>query len=91
MKTKELPIGSIKANQNNPRIIKDDKFKKLVISIKEFHEMLQIRPIVVNNELIDINMGRILSKFSIGRSFAVEQNTDAACSLCASQGHITPI
>jgi len=40
----------IKLNPNNPRIIKDDKFKKLVQSIKEFPEMLDIRPIVVNKE-----------------------------------------
>ena len=42
-------IGNIKANPNNPRIIKDDKFKKLVKSIKEFPEMLNIRPIVVDS------------------------------------------
>ena len=40
----------IKLNPNNPRIIKDDKFKKLVQSIKDFPEMLDIRPIVVNKD-----------------------------------------
>ena len=40
------------ANENNPRILKDDKFKKLVQSIKDFPEMLEIRPIVVNNEMM---------------------------------------
>jgi hypothetical protein len=39
-------------NENNPRILKDDKFKKLVQSIKEFPEMLEIRPIVVNSEMM---------------------------------------
>jgi hypothetical protein len=39
-------------NTENPRIIKDDKFKKLVQSIKDFPEMLEIRPIVVNNEMM---------------------------------------
>lgn len=39
-------------NADNPRIIKDDKFKKLVQSIKDFPEMLEIRPIVVNNEMM---------------------------------------
>jgi site-specific DNA-methyltransferase (adenine-specific) len=39
-------------NAENPRIIKDDKFKKLVKSIKDFPEMLEIRPIVVNNEMM---------------------------------------
>jgi hypothetical protein len=39
-------------NENNPRILKDDKFKKLMQSIKDFPEMLEIRPIVVNNEMM---------------------------------------
>ena len=43
-------VSEVKANPNNPRIIKDDKFKKLVQSIKEFPEMLELRPIVVNND-----------------------------------------
>lgn len=45
-------ISSIKPNPDNPRIIKDDAFHKLVRSIKEFPEMLDIRPIVVNSEMI---------------------------------------
>jgi hypothetical protein len=45
-------ITDIKSNPNNPRIIKDHKFKKLVASIKEFPEMLSLRPIVVNNDMI---------------------------------------
>lgn len=39
-------ITEIKANPRNPRIIKDDKFAKLVTSIKEFPEMLEKRPLV---------------------------------------------
>lgn len=45
-------INNLKSNPNNPRIIKDDKFHKLVKSIKDFPEMLEIRPIVVNSEMI---------------------------------------
>lgn len=45
-------ISSIKSNPNNPRLIKDDKFHKLVKSIKEFPEMLNIRPIVINSDSI---------------------------------------
>ena len=45
-------ITEIKANPNNPRIIKDDKFAKLVKSIKEFPKMLEIRPIVVNDDMV---------------------------------------
>lgn len=52
MKTEKVKIGKIKNNLNNPRLIKDDKFKKLVKSIKEFPEMLEIRPIVVDKDNI---------------------------------------
>ena len=45
-------INNIKLNPNNPRLIKDDKFKKLVQSIKDFPEMLNIRPIVVNKDMV---------------------------------------
>ena len=47
-----VDIASVKLNPNNPRIIKDDKFKKLVQSVKDFPEMLNIRPIVVNLDRI---------------------------------------
>lgn len=52
MNTEKLPISSIKSNPNNPRIIRDDKFTKLVESIKSFPQMLEIRPIVVNDDMI---------------------------------------
>jgi hypothetical protein len=52
MQIKEMKISEIKANPNNPRLIKDDKFAKLVKSIKEFPEMLKLRPIVVNDDMI---------------------------------------
>ena len=42
----------LRLNQDNPRVIKDEKFKKLVKSIKEFPQMLEIRPIVVNDEMV---------------------------------------
>jgi ParB-like chromosome segregation protein Spo0J len=45
-------ISEIKINPNNPRIIKDDKFKNLVQSVKDFPEMLELRPIVVNKDMI---------------------------------------
>ena len=47
-----LKITDIKNNPNNPRLIKDDKFKKLVQSIKDFPEMLYAREIVVNKDHI---------------------------------------
>ena len=49
---KKIKITDIKFNPNNPRLIKDDKFHKLVKSIQEFPEMLEIRPIVVNDDMI---------------------------------------
>jgi len=49
---KTVKISEVKINPNNPRLIKDDKFKKLVQSIKDFPEMLNIRPIVVNKDMI---------------------------------------
>lgn len=52
MESEKVKIGEVKPNPNNPRLIKDDKFKKLVNSIKEFPEMLDIRPIVVNKDMI---------------------------------------
>jgi DNA modification methylase len=45
-------LSDIKRNPNNPRLIKDDKFAKLVKSIREFPEMLRIRPIVVNSDMV---------------------------------------
>ena len=47
-----IKITEVKVNPNNPRIIKDDKFKKLVQSIKDFPEMLNLRPIVVNADMV---------------------------------------
>ena len=52
MKVEEIAINKVLPNNDNPRIIKDEKFKKLVNSIKNFPEMLQLRPIVVNDEMI---------------------------------------
>lgn len=46
------PIYRIKANPDNPRIIKDDEFHKLVKSLKDFPEMADVRPIVINQDNI---------------------------------------
>jgi len=47
-----IPIGSVVKNPENPRIIKDDKFKKLVESVKSFPEMLKLRPVVVDSDMV---------------------------------------
>jgi hypothetical protein len=52
MQIQSTAITEIQLNPNNPRVIKDDKFKKLVKSIQEFPQMLAIRPIVVNDQMI---------------------------------------
>jgi ParB-like chromosome segregation protein Spo0J len=47
-----LSINKVKQNPNNPRTIKDDKFKKLVKSLQDFPDMAKVRPIVVNKDMI---------------------------------------
>lgn len=46
----KLKIEQIKPNPKNPRTIKDDNFKKLVQSIKDFPEMAEVREVVVNKD-----------------------------------------
>lgn len=52
MKIEKVNVKDIVMNPSNPRTIKDDKFKKLIKSIKEFPEMLEVRPIVVDDDMI---------------------------------------
>lgn len=47
-----VSISKIKPNPSNPRIIKDEKFNKLVKSIQDFPEMLELRPIVVDSDMV---------------------------------------
>tara|TARA_R110001599_G_scaffold165823_1_gene355219 strand:- start:4100 stop:4735 length:636 start_codon:yes stop_codon:yes gene_type:complete len=61
---KTIKINKLLANKKNPRIIKDSKFKKLVESIKEFPEMLTLRPIVVDEEMVILG-GNMRYKASI--------------------------
>jgi len=58
MKVDKVKISEVKTNPKNPRLIKDDKFRKLVKSIQEFPQMLELRPIVVdeNNIVLGGNM-----------------------------------
>ena len=51
MNTETVNIKKLKPNPANPRTIKDDKFHKLVQSVKAFPEMLKLRPIVVNDKM----------------------------------------
>lgn len=45
-------LSEIKPNPNNPRLIKDEKFSKLVESLRSFPEMAEVRPIVVNTDMV---------------------------------------
>lgn len=47
-----VPIGDVRLNDNNPRFIKDAKFKQLVTSLKDFPEMLEKRPIIVDEDMV---------------------------------------
>ncbi len=47
-----MKFSEIKPNPNNPRIIKDDKFKKLVQSLKDFPQMMELRPIIIDEQNI---------------------------------------
>ena len=57
-KVSNMLITQIKSNPNNPRLIKDHKFKQLVKSIQDFPQMLELRPIVIdeNNMVLGGNM-----------------------------------
>ncbi|QDP55501.1 MAG: hypothetical protein Unbinned176contig1000_38 [Prokaryotic dsDNA virus sp.] len=48
----KIKINKVRGNPDNPRIIKNDKFKKLVQSIKDFPQMLELRPIVVDEDMM---------------------------------------
>lgn len=50
--TTVVKVDKIKSNPNNPRLIKDEKFEKLVKSIQEFPEMLELRPVIVNKDMV---------------------------------------
>lgn len=52
MKIEKVKISEVKNNPNNPRVIKNDDFRKLVKSIKDAPWMLELRSIVVNDDMI---------------------------------------
>ena len=52
MKPQLVAINKIQPNADNPRLIKNIKFKKLVKSIEDLPSMLQLRPIVVDEDMV---------------------------------------
>lgn len=49
---KKVKISEVKKNPDNPRLIKDFKYQKLVKSIRDFPQMLELRPIVVDEQMV---------------------------------------
>ncbi len=43
-----MKLSQIRKNPNNPRIIRDEKFEKLKRSIQDFPQMMEFRPIIVD-------------------------------------------
>jgi len=52
LKPEYIPVGKIKPNPQNPRVIKDDAFKRLCASIKEDRDYFEARPILVNKDMV---------------------------------------
>lgn len=51
---KQIDISKIQENPANPREIREEQFKKLVESVQEFPEMLNVRPLVVDKDMVVI-------------------------------------
>ena len=52
MKVRSVKRSEVKVNPNNPRIIKDNKFKKLIKSVEDLPQMLEMRPIIVDEDMV---------------------------------------
>jgi site-specific DNA-methyltransferase (adenine-specific) len=52
LKPEYIPVGTIKANLQNPRVIKDEAFKRLCASLKEDRDYFEARPILVNKDMV---------------------------------------
>ena len=50
MKIEKIDISEIKPNPSNPRSIKADKHAQLVKSIKDFPQMLELRPLIIDKK-----------------------------------------
>lgn len=52
MEIKKVKLSALKLNDRNPRLIKDEKFKKLVKSLLTFPKMLELREIVTDETMM---------------------------------------
>ena len=77
MKPKKIAINKLKPNPNNPRTINKSKFERLKKSITEFPKMLELRPLVVDEEFIVLggNMRlKALKELGIKETFYIQEN-----------------
>lgn len=70
-----VALSAITPNPDNPRVIRDERFAKLVQSIKDFPEMLDLRPIVVNADGVVLGGNMRLGKTNTGRRKAAVRTT----------------
>jgi hypothetical protein len=72
MRIAKLDLKSIKPNPNNPRIIKNEQYKRLVKSLREFPEMLELREIVVDENMMVLGSNmRLRALQEIGEKEAI--------------------
>ena len=66
IQTKKVPISQVRIDPNNPRSLNKEKFKKLKSSVKEFPEMLEVRPLVVAEGVVVGGNMRLLAMKDLG-------------------------
>ncbi len=52
LKLQYIPVGNLKLNPQNPRVIKDESFKRLCASLREDKEYFEARPVLVNKDMV---------------------------------------
>jgi hypothetical protein len=66
IQTKKVPISQVRIDPNNPRSLNKEKYKKLKSSVKEFPEMLEVRPLVVADGVVVGGNMRLLAMKDLG-------------------------
>jgi hypothetical protein len=76
MKVKKIEINKLKPNPKNPRTINKSKFERLKKSLSEFPKMLELRPIVVDENFVVLggNMRlKALRELGIKEAFYIQE------------------
>jgi len=63
MEIKEIQIGRIKNNEENPRIISEENFQKLVKQIVEMPSMNKLREILVDEDMVALGGNQRLKAY----------------------------